>query len=121
MSGKPPEPPPRASWGERNRQIREEFHGLDEICHAFRAEFAARAPIDYVTVLPQGADPLWVLISFKLEADVAASEASGLSEEMRAFVRAELAACGRKGEPKFDFNSLQQIGRLCGGYFNYLR
>lgn len=53
MSRKPPEtPPPRMTWSERNQQIREEFQGLDELCDAFRAEFAARLLHDHTADAP---------------------------------------------------------------------
>ncbi|MBX9747405.1 MAG: hypothetical protein K2X34_10920 [Hyphomonadaceae bacterium] len=101
--------------------MNDEFRGLDELVDAFCAEFGARSELDYFTAMPQTPDPVYVLISFKREDDIAASEASGLAEEMRAFVRARLAAAGHAGEPRFDFNSLERIGREAGGYFRYLR
>jgi hypothetical protein len=122
MTEKPPSTPPTPlSRSETNRRIREEFHGLDALCNAFRAEFGARSPLDYFTIMPQTPDPPYVLISFKRQEHVVASEASGLAEEMRAFVRRKLAELGRTGEPNFDINSLERIGREAGGYFLYLR
>lgn len=122
MTAKPPSSPPTPlSRSEKNRQIRENFQGLDALCHAFRAEFGARSPLDYFTIMPQPPDPPYVLISFQREADVVASEASGVAEEMRAFVRRKLAENGHTGEPSFDINSLERIGREAGGYFLYLR
>lgn len=116
MNQKPPLP--RAG---NNRRMPQLHRGLDELCQAFRAEYGARAPLDYFTVMPQPPDAFLVLIAFKRDADVAASEAGGLADEMRAFVRARLAELGRTGEPEFDFNSLERIGREAGGYFRCLR
>jgi hypothetical protein len=118
---KPPnEPPPPELIAAAKRGMQEDLRGLDQLAADFRTQFGASTPLDYFTIMPQGDVPFRAYIFFKRQADVAACEASGVSEAMRVFVRQRLIEIGRSGEAAFEFDSREHAGPG-GSYFLRLR
>lgn len=99
---------------------------LDAVRDTVRREFAARCPIHEFFILDQRDVDFRVYVFFKTNEDLAASERSGIREQLADFVYSELERVGRgkRGTTRvaFEYDSDENVKtKFEGDYFLRLR
>ena len=108
------------------RRDAERWSGVSRVCESVRSQFVDETPLREILTLPQGDGAYRAYAFYARESDVAACQANGVSDQIVAFLRAELervrgTAPGQL-EVAFEFDSTENVDAKFGGdYFKRLR